>query len=227
MANIRFGPLVSEVRGSIGGTTFLRTKAGPAARGRVKPTTSVSNDAGTRRATLSALVQRWSLTLIETQRQAWRDLAAITNLINSLGEVFHPTGLQLYVRQNAFVQILAGPFSDDPPTQAIIDIPLFYHGYTAGIGFQITEIGYTPITNGFVYAQRTGPWALGRHSQRGPMTTSRIIDVTTMPPLPYTLWAAADLVASKSYFFRYRIYDTDSGGLSAPIFLTGQTPAIL
>ena len=37
MANITLGPIVSGIRGSIGGTTFSATKVGPSARLRPRP----------------------------------------------------------------------------------------------------------------------------------------------------------------------------------------------
>lgn len=227
MANIRFGPLVSEVRGSIGGTTFLRTGAGPAARQRIKPVVTVSATQGVAKVTLSALVQRWSLSLDEAQRDGWRSLASTTQLINSLGEPYTPTGLQLYVRTNGFLYHCNEVAADDAPSQAVIDIPSFTWGYTAGTGFVVSAIGESPVTAGFVSLRRTAPWPIGRHSMKGPMVESQIKAVVDFAAPPVTIWAAADLVPLKSYFFLSRLYDSTTGGLSAPLILRGQTPAIL
>lgn len=227
MALIRYGPLVSEIRGSIGGTTFLRTIAGPTVRQRIKPVVTVSDRQGSIKASLSAMVQRWSLILLEPQRIAWRALAAITSLVNSLGDPFTPTGLQLYVRLNGFLQNISEVFIDDPPTQAIAEIPAATWSYVAGTGFQVSALGETSLTAGKLLISRSSGWPLGRFSFKGPFIRNNLKPFSDFASLPVTIWPAADLIASKTYSFRSRLWDSVTNGLSAPLFITAQTPATL
>jgi len=227
MANIRLGPLVSEIRGSIGGTTFLRTIAGPAARARVKPVTTVSNTQALVKASLASIVQRWSLTLTETLRQYWRDLAAITTLKNSLGENFTPTGLQLYVRLNAFLAYIGETFIDMSPSQAVVDVPAFTIAYTPSAGFEVTAIGESSIQTGKTAILRSNPWPIGRWSQKGPWVARVIKDVTEFASLPVVIFPPTGIAPNKSYFIRARIWDSTTNGLSPEILIRCATPATL
>ncbi len=70
MAKVTFGGGISQFQGSIAGNTFSRTKAGPAARNRVKP----NNPATPRQMVVRAQLQKASTdwrALTEDQRQAW------------------------------------------------------------------------------------------------------------------------------------------------------------
>lgn len=227
MALIRYGPMVSEIRGSIGGTTFLRTAAGPTARQRIKPVVKVSNRQAGLKASLSAIVQRWSLVLTETLRAGWRSLASITTLQNSLGDPFTPTGLQLYLRLNGFLANISNVFIDTAPTQAISEIPGYTWAYAAGVGFQVTALSESGLTAGKVLISRTSPWPIGRISMKGPFVKNALHPFSDFATLPVTVWPAADLIAEKTYTFRSRLWDSVTNALSSHLYVYAQTPATL
>jgi len=100
MANVKYGGGVTDIRGSIGGTTFTRGASGAVARQRVKCINPNSNSQSARRAVVSALSQQWSKLLTPTERADWNAYAAGTNFLNKVGDTIQISGLACYIRSN-------------------------------------------------------------------------------------------------------------------------------
>lgn len=106
MATVRFGGGVADMRGSIGGVTMSRGKAGATARTRIKPLTHHSAAGVTRRAAFSLLTTYWGKTLTQVQRDAWNVYAASTNFSNRLGDTIQNSGMSCFVRLNALLLMI-------------------------------------------------------------------------------------------------------------------------
>lgn len=119
MAIVKYGPLVSEVRGSIGGTTFTAGRFGNVVRQRRSPIHAPTPRRHFYKSAFSTIIGHWQLTLHQGERDAWDDLAAGTDFTNSLGEVYHPTGLNLYVRTNVLFARADLGRQDTAPANAI------------------------------------------------------------------------------------------------------------
>ena len=117
MALIKLGGGVTDIRGSIGGTTFSRSKAGNYARGRVKPVNPCSNVQETRRTAISHLSRYWALTLDAAERTGWNQYAAGTTWTNKLGEVITINGLAAFIRANTLRLLLTAPILEARPTE--------------------------------------------------------------------------------------------------------------
>lgn len=126
MANILLGGGITDIRGSIGGTTFARNAAGNYARARMKPVNPRSDLQLTRRANLAYLANAWSKTLTEQQRDDWRAYAAGTSWSNRLGQSIQINGLAAFVRLNVFHLMI--------PSSIIPDAPLAM-GHGGGVTF--------------------------------------------------------------------------------------------
>lgn len=101
MALIQVGAGVTDIRGSIGGTTYSRSAAGLIARARrkgVNPNTPAQTSA---RARVSLLAEAWNSTLTAQQRADWRDYAAGTPGTNKLGQTITLSGLNMFIAVNA------------------------------------------------------------------------------------------------------------------------------
>ena len=101
MANVLLGAGVTDIRGSIGGTTFSRSAAGNYARARMKPVNPRSALQSARRAQVGHLTKYWSGTLTEQQRSDWRAYAAGTGWTNKLGQSIQISGLAAFLQLNA------------------------------------------------------------------------------------------------------------------------------
>lgn len=129
MANIKYGPIVADIRGSIAGTCFSRGAGGPIARNAPKPCNPKSALQNVIRAGLARLTQYWGGTLEEVDRQAWRDYAAATSWTNRVGTAANVSGLSAFVRLNS-LRIQAGlPIQESAPGQS---------GHAGSAAFEIT-----------------------------------------------------------------------------------------
>jgi hypothetical protein len=106
MANVKLGGGVTDLRGSIGGTTFSRGPAGAIARQRVKPINPATPLQNARRAVLSALSLRWSAGLTPTERADWNAYALATNFQNKVGDTIQISGLACFVRLNSLMILM-------------------------------------------------------------------------------------------------------------------------
>jgi hypothetical protein len=115
MAKILFGAGVGDARGSVGAMTFTKGRFGAVMRAKVSPVQPRTSTVLTIRSQFSELAKRWSNILTDDQRLAWSALASTVNLVNAFGNIYHPTGLQLYERSNRNLDLIAQPHIDDPP----------------------------------------------------------------------------------------------------------------
>ncbi len=115
-AIVRLGGGVTDIRGSIGGTTFSRGKGGNIARARMKPVNPKSYLQNTRRAIVAYLMKAWSGTLTEQERTDWRAYATGTSWTNRLGQSIEINGNAAFVRLNSLLLQIAEPLRTPAPT---------------------------------------------------------------------------------------------------------------
>jgi hypothetical protein len=100
MAKVQFGGGVSNIQGSIAGNTFTRSKAGPAARNRVKPNNPASPAQLAQRERIVRLSKAWQQ-LSEDQRKSWDAEAKERKTKGVCGNNIQLTGHQYFVRVNS------------------------------------------------------------------------------------------------------------------------------
>lgn len=96
MALTRFGGGVAELRGSTGGNTFTRGKAGAVQRSRVKPAQPQSSFQLDQRSILTELSVAWGQTLTQVQRDGWAIFGQNFPSVNKLGDVISLSGIQAF-----------------------------------------------------------------------------------------------------------------------------------
>jgi hypothetical protein len=101
MASVKLGGGVTDIRGSIGGTTFSRGPAGAYARQRVKPVNPCTQLQVARRARVSYLAAAWTNVLDQADRNTWIARAQAMTFLNKVGDAVNITGLSLFLRLNA------------------------------------------------------------------------------------------------------------------------------
>jgi len=116
MAIILLGGGVTDIRGSIGGTTFARNAGGAYIRARTKPVNPRSTLQEHMRTVLNFCSKRWSETLNNIQRLAWRDYVAATVWTNRLGQAIDISGYAAYLRTNSLLGMSNMAWRDDAPT---------------------------------------------------------------------------------------------------------------
>lgn len=116
MALLKLGPMVADIRGSVGGVTFARNRGGAYARNRTAPLNPQSPRQVAVRTILAQLATAWTITLTQAQRDAWELYADNVPLPNSLGELRKVSGLAMYVRTNSLIIDTGGLRLDAAPT---------------------------------------------------------------------------------------------------------------
>jgi len=146
MANIMLGGGVTDIRGSIGGNTFSRSKSGNYIRARKKPVNPRSNLQESRRAAASMLSREWGKTLTEVQRAAWRAYADATNWTNSLGQTITIPGLSAFLRTGAMLVLAGESYQATAPTES---------GSAGAVDYTFTA---TEDDQKIVLTEPTAPW---------------------------------------------------------------------
>lgn len=147
MAALVRSALLSDISGSIGGTTFARARGGAYARNRTVPINPGTASQGTARSMFGSLAMAWNA-LSGAQRDAWNAWAQGILFTNRLGETYAPSGRQAYISCNQNLQIVGSPLIDDPPVTTVapvLDIAWleFAAESTAGIlsTLEVTDTG--------------------------------------------------------------------------------------
>jgi hypothetical protein len=146
MANIKYGPLVADVRGSVGGTCFSRGSGGGIVRNAPKPCNPRTPLQVALRARLAMLTAYWSKTMDQPHRDQWSDYAAGTSWSNKVGGSAIITGLAAFVRFHTTYLQWGGDIVEDGPTMV---------GHAGTPSFTITA---NPTAYAIGIAQPTAPW---------------------------------------------------------------------
>lgn len=135
MALIKPSPLVAQIRGSVGGVTFTRARAGAIARINSRPHNTpdsrppfdyITSEASRayRRAAFTIAARRWIHGSTQAQRDSWDALAKTTRLLNKLGEPHQPTGRALFIRSFCLRTLKSAAGPPGPPTRATTQTPV-------------------------------------------------------------------------------------------------------
>lgn len=100
MAVLKFGALVTEIKGSIGGTTFRMKGATPVIYNKPLRSNRSRNNVNNRSMDLGSLFGIWS-TLSSTVRDDWNYQATLFTFPDKFGNLRNLTGRQLFVKLHA------------------------------------------------------------------------------------------------------------------------------
>lgn len=121
MAKIKFGMMMTDARGKLGGQVFSRNKGGAYVRTKVTPTNPQTPDQQSKRALFGSISQGWS-GLTENERQAWRGAVEEWKGTDIFGDLLAPTGKELFQRLNNQAQVVGFDAITYPPTK--LELPV-------------------------------------------------------------------------------------------------------
>ena len=227
MALIKLGPLVADIRGSIGGTVFARNRGGAYARNRTTPLNPQSAAQVAVRAAFGVLSNNWTTVLTQDERDAWDAWAGQVPVPNAFGEDRFLSGINAYVAGNSLLSQAGAPLVTNAPTvfakgPTVVGEYLIASGTDTGI---LTSIGgFVPAAGGvYINTYVSAPQNQGIGFFKGPfrfansaLVTDPGVDIPEGPfPLP------SPVAAGQPVFIRTRIVTPDGrvGGSTVGRFL--------
>ena len=120
MARIKFGMMMTDARGKLGGHVFTKAKSGATIRTKVTPLNPKTSAQSEARSALGANSQAWR-TLSETQRLAWNSAAQEVSKTNAFGDTYFPSGKNYFTAVNNNLRNVGGSVILDPP--ALVEMP--------------------------------------------------------------------------------------------------------
>lgn len=120
MARIKFGMMMTDARGKLGGHVFTKAKSGATIRTKVTPLNPKTSAQSVARSALGANSQAWR-TLTETQRLAWNSAAQEISKTNAFGDNYFPSGKNYFTAVNNNIRNVNGVVIVNPP--ALVEMP--------------------------------------------------------------------------------------------------------
>ncbi len=116
----KWGALLVDGRGKIGGHVASKNRAGAYFRTKVTPVNRQSAKQTAARSLLTSISQAWK-GLTNVQRESWNSAVANFKKTNIFGDIVHPSGFNLFQRLNNNIIQLGGALIDTPPVVADLD----------------------------------------------------------------------------------------------------------
>lgn len=219
----KYGALITEIKGSVGGTTFKGTKQGGSVQNKITKVDAGRGSGKITKADAGRVIQVIGNTvanstawkdLTDAQRQTWVTQAPNYPFYNKFGEPYTPSGFQLYMScNNNLLNIGESVLTDAPLPESIISMPAFEVATIAAVLLQMDCPDTIPAgTVATIYG--TVVQSQGRNLQKGRLKALVILDDTTV--FPYDL--AADYVkifgtvpASGNAWFRGQLTKVSNG----------------
>lgn len=124
-AKIKFGMMMTDARGKLGGQVFSRNRAGAYVRTKVTPVNPRTTFQQSVRSVFGSISSAWSA-LTAVQRASWNEAVTNWQRTNIFGDLTTPTGKSLFQRlNNGLIQNVAGSspllFAPSPVEVPIVD----------------------------------------------------------------------------------------------------------
>jgi len=206
MALVKTSPIISDIRGTVGGVCFSRSRHGVTIRRAITPTKGQSNAQSLSRTAYSQAVDFWRNGLTEANRIAWIDAAKTITFRNRLGDPTQPTGFQLYLRSALASLHSAFTFPFLPPDPLLAPFPehvISWHEGTDRVMFS-SPTNQDPPQFGLVNYWSSPDFSPSIYSPRGPWTFAGTISYQDNDPFDEPLLPIAIRMRPCRRFYRMR-----------------------
>jgi len=222
----KFGAIVVDGRGKIGGHVMTKNRQGSAMRTKVTPSNRRSVDQTTARNSFSNFSSLWR-GLTQAQRDAWNSAAGDVNRRNIFGDSYHPTGKNLYALTNINLILAGGTAVTSPPAATLpINLTAFAIGSNTSAAQTLT-FTVTPVeANNMILLEATRPLSAGVTSPgKAFRKFTTIAAAATSPANTFAAYQTkfGTPVTGKKIFFRATKISTVSGLRTLPLVVSGIT----
>lgn len=225
MAEIRYGPIVRDVLGSIEGVTFTETAQGPAAKARTSRAAGLSAAKLAAQAAAVIVAKSWNA-LTDAERAGWTALGQTLVRSTRIGRKYRPTGYATYLALNQNLQNAGAPinatapsFVEPPPLNTVQVIPTYVGAKPVSLTAAWNQL--TPVSTAVVI-EATPPYGFGFEPD-----SHRLQRLTTIAPSApasadiTTAWTNVygDMPSATGYkvLFRFYTLDTTTGFTGCPL----------
>lgn len=139
---IKFGALVVDGRGKIGGHVASKNRGGAYLRTKVTPVNPQTSFQNAVRNRLTAFAQAWR-GLTASQRNAWNNAVSDFAKTDIFGDIKQPSGINLYVKLNANLDSVGVSALSLPPLPSEVSPVLTISG-SAAAGVPALSVSFTP-----------------------------------------------------------------------------------
>ena len=166
MARIKFGMMMTDARGKLGGHVFSKNRGGAYIRTKVTPANPRTQDQQANRSLLGALSQGWSA-LSDAQRASWNGAVSSWISTNIFGDTVTPSGKSLYVKLNKNILSIGGTALLVAPEKVEMAI-LGFDDASIKKTLQEIKLDIAGVVTGFVaVVSATAPLSQGTSNVKG------------------------------------------------------------
>ena len=125
---LKFGAIVTDGRGKIGGHVASKNRAGAYLRTKVTPSNPNTVAQAQARSILASISQMWQ-TLTDSQRSGWNNAVKEWGTTDIFGDIKNPSGINLFVKLNANLISVGFPQLLDVPSKMEVPSVIITSGY--------------------------------------------------------------------------------------------------
>lgn len=168
MSKIKWGAIVVDGRGKLGGHVFTKTKSGATMRTKVTPVNPQTSAQASARSRLGGNSQAWGA-LSELQRESWQNRAKETSKTNIFGDQYFPSGKNLFTSVNNNLLLVGSLPLDVAPAMSqmpfIVSLSLNIVAQPASINLTFEYSG--SIDNIVIVYEATNGFSQGKYNFEG------------------------------------------------------------
>ena len=218
MAKIKFGSIITDSRGRIGGQVIRGGANGPILYQPRNPTDRKTNASSIARSLFATYSKQYWTLLTAGERDDWRALAAANPYTNIWGDEYALTGLAYYVKLNTRLVSAGEPdITTAPADQAVTAITTLSLAATAPNDLTVTWTA-SPIPADhslYIFASPVLSPAITNYNRQWKLIAT-LATATASPQNVYTEYAAKyrALIATKQYAIKAAFLHTTNAALS-------------
>lgn len=216
MALIKFGMMMTDARGKLGGHVFTKARNGATIRTKVSPANPQTPAQSLSRSIFATVSSTWRI-LVESERVAWNSAVNDYSRTNVFGDNYLPSGKNLFTQLNCNLLNVGLPIITNPPS------PLTFDGMFVDLVTVINaDTAITPSfpngTPGIDYIkvmEASKPFSAGKFNFSG--AYSKVTQWTSAaPPTPAQLYSAyvskyGTPATGQKIAFRFYVISIDTG----------------
>jgi len=224
MAKIKFGSVITDSRGSIGGHTFKWSRWGNILTNKAKPRQSQTARQTFIQANFATLSKRWWTELTASERTAWRELAAANPKANVWGDEYALTGLAYFIRINQRLHAAGLTQTNTAPANQTVTSPVTATITASAPSTIAIDFTATPVpTDHITYLFATPPLSPGRLNLDGDFYFLGAGALAQTSPWNLAALYAArfgPIITGRQYAALLAFLNTDNGALSPALLTT-------